>query len=608
MSGILALINKDGAPVHSEQLRALAATMADFAPDGADFWASGNVGLAHSFLRVGRSFEFNQQPFSRDGEVCIVSETRIDARSDLIRELEPVSPGDLDAAPDAELILHAYAKWDEDCVQHLLGDFAFAIWNARRQCLFCARDHFGVRPLYYCDLDRVLLVSNSIWALRAHPAVSDKLNELAIADFLLFEQNQDPNTTTFADIRRVPPAHTLKAERGRTTVRPYWTLPVYPLRAPARTEEVLQEYRTIVGAAVEDRMRGTDAALQLSGGMDSSTLAVFAAEIAARTSSRVRAFTIGCEECDSEAQYAHRIAKQLGIQHQLVTPTFELFAGFATECRTPEPLHNPSLSAVFAFFREVARTSRVMLVGYGPDVLLRFPFQAQLFADLRSGRVVAALADTIAYLRLHRRIPPLQLNQRVARLRSDRLPVSDFPAWLHPEFDARLRLRERWADISNRKVEGPDNARAQAYAMTRLPLWTRAFEAEHGSWTRLPLECAYPFFDLRVVRFLLSLPRVPWCINKHVMRAAMQGRLPEEILKRPKTPMRQHPAEIGLQRNLWALGVGECAVENQFVRSYARPNAGDKNTDGWRDLRPVSLALWLRAAEGVRYTHASSAR
>src|SRR5207344_3160791 len=110
-------------------------------------------------------------------------------------------------ATDVELILRAYLVWGEDFVEHLLGDFAFAIWDGPKQRLFCARDHLGVKPFFYAQVGQKLIFSSSLDCIRQHPAVSDRLNDLAIADFLLFDLNQDKATTSFADIQRVPPAH-----------------------------------------------------------------------------------------------------------------------------------------------------------------------------------------------------------------------------------------------------------------------------------------------------------------------------------------------------------------------------------------------------------------
>ena len=122
---------------------------------------------------------------------------------------------------DVELILQAYLRWGDDCVQHLLGDFAFGIWDDRHQRLFCARDHFGVKPFYYSQVGDCLLFSNTIACLRQHSQVSSKLNDRTVGDVLLFDLNYDVTTTIFADIQRLPPAHTLtwSSERGFLAAR-----------------------------------------------------------------------------------------------------------------------------------------------------------------------------------------------------------------------------------------------------------------------------------------------------------------------------------------------------------------------------------------------------
>jgi asparagine synthase (glutamine-hydrolysing) len=93
------------------------------------------------------------------------------------------------------LILNAYEKWGEDCVKHLFGDFAFAIWDNRKQRYFCARDHFGVKPFYYTHIDGEFAFSSSLNELRLNPRVSNTLNEIAVGDYLLFGVNQDLSTT-----------------------------------------------------------------------------------------------------------------------------------------------------------------------------------------------------------------------------------------------------------------------------------------------------------------------------------------------------------------------------------------------------------------------------
>ena len=147
----------------------------------------------------------------------IQANARLDARDELIAKLEA-------NGSDAELILLAYEKWGDDCVKHLIGDFAFAIWDGRKQRYFCARDHFGVKPFYYTHIDNEFAFSTSLNELRLNPRVSNELNEIAVGDYLLFGVNQDLSTTIFKDIHRLPPGHTLTVENGSITKRRYWTL------------------------------------------------------------------------------------------------------------------------------------------------------------------------------------------------------------------------------------------------------------------------------------------------------------------------------------------------------------------------------------------------
>ena len=233
MSGIVGIVNLNGSPVDRLLLGRMTDCLAFRGPDAQETWSQGPVGLGHTLLRTVDDTRPDCQPLTLDGQVWIVADARVDGRGELRRKLAGHGCRDLEEATDAELILQSYLVWGEACVQHLIGDFAFAIWDEPRRRLFGARDHFGVKPFYYARVGNCLVFSNTLNCLRMHPDVSDKLNDLAIADFLLFGFNQDPATTTFADINRVPPAHCLTWQDGALQVRRYWTLPQEgPLRYP----------------------------------------------------------------------------------------------------------------------------------------------------------------------------------------------------------------------------------------------------------------------------------------------------------------------------------------------------------------------------------------
>ena len=221
----MGIFGRDGAPVDRPLLESLTHFLGYRGPDACEIWVDGPVGFGHTLLRTTYESLAENQPAVLDRTFSITADARIDCRAELVAELTQAGRKIRQAAPDPELILHAYAAWQEACVQHLRGDFAFAIWDARRKKLFCARDHFGVKPFYYAALGSAFLFGNTLDCMRLHPDVSEELNDSAIADFLLFGLNCDETTTTFRDIRRLPPAHFLSVSvEGLRTGR-YWSPP-----------------------------------------------------------------------------------------------------------------------------------------------------------------------------------------------------------------------------------------------------------------------------------------------------------------------------------------------------------------------------------------------
>src|ERR1700752_670791 len=230
MSGIVGILNRDGVPVERHLISRMTSYLSFRGPDAQHFRIIDNVGLGHAMFGTTCEAVTEQQPLTLDEKIWLTADVRLDARRELIARLEDKLGAPLRtladsprAANDAELILHAYEAWREDCVNYLRGDFAFAIWDATQQRLFCARDQLGVRQLYYNYSDDCFVFSNTLNCLRLHPRVSNNLNEQAIDDFLLFGQNQEKEPTTFADIKRLPRAHALSVDVEGVRLREYWT-------------------------------------------------------------------------------------------------------------------------------------------------------------------------------------------------------------------------------------------------------------------------------------------------------------------------------------------------------------------------------------------------
>ncbi|MCB0185331.1 MAG: asparagine synthetase B, partial [Caldilineaceae bacterium] len=328
MSGILGVINLDGAPVDRKQLVQMTNYMAFRGPDHQDIWLKQQVGFGHTLLRTTFEAEREQGITTLDGQVWITADVRLDGREELIGKLAAKGRQLEAQVTDVELVLHAYHLWGEDALDHLMGDFAFGIWDERAQRLFCAHDHFGVVPFYYAKVKNCLIFSNTLNALRLHPAVSDTLNEQTIGDFLLVGYYPNLTTTTFADIQRLPPAHSLVWAGDALAIRRYYQLTEETnsvhYRRPA---EYIQHFQSIFDQAVADRLRTAKAGTFLSGGMDSTSIAVTAQALLRATGKPFdfRAYTIVYEHLvtDQEGYYAGLVAEASAIPIEyLVAETY----------------------------------------------------------------------------------------------------------------------------------------------------------------------------------------------------------------------------------------------------------------------------------------------
>src|SRR6266702_1841181 len=140
MSGIAGILHLDGAPVDRRLLHRMAELMTFRGPDAQETWLNGHVAFCHTLLKTTEEAERERQPFTLDGRTWIVADARVDAQEDLIANLNAKGEPAKGGMTDVELLLRAYRVWGEECVEHLLGDFSFAVWDGSKQELFCARD------------------------------------------------------------------------------------------------------------------------------------------------------------------------------------------------------------------------------------------------------------------------------------------------------------------------------------------------------------------------------------------------------------------------------------------------------------------------------------
>ena len=512
-----------------------------------------------------------QLDLTLDGRIWITADARIDAREELLAKL----PRFQQPRNDAELILLAYEAWGEDCLNHLVGDFAFAIWDSRTRQLFCARDHFGVKPFFYTRTGNTFLFSNVLRELRRDRRVSDALNETAIGDYLVFGLNQDLSTTTFRDIQRLPPAHSLTIRNGSMSVRRYWTLDTSKEICFRNSESYVERFRELLGRAVQDRLRADSVAVSMSGGLDSTSLAAVARDAGAD----VRACAVVYDQliADQERFYSTAAANHLGIPISfVVADQYSLFdEQVAGDMDQPEPFLLSPLTAQFHnLLRLCEAHSNVALTGYDGDSFMNEPRRS--------------------------RFPVRTVIRRVLKKRGRDVVL---PEWIDESFARRTKLRERCEEVFLTQRSKGAKRRPGAMKAFNSRVWAPLFEGYHAGATKLNLEVRHPFIDVRLVEYLLAIPASPWCEHKHILRIAMKDRLPAGVLDRPKTPLAGDPA-LQLARTPGVRWLDSFEVNPQlkiFVDlNQRRSIAGEATPDGlWASLRVFALNYWLTNSQSI---------
>ena len=255
MSGFAGVVSGRRTPVGRDVSEALAGVLAARGPDAAGRWASDSAVLLHTLFRTTDESHGERQPVSAADRFHLIGDVRLDSRAELIGTLTREGCTASPAQPDIELVMHAWVAWRDDCVHRLRGDFSFVVWDARDRRLFGARDHFGVRPFYYAAQPDGLVFGNMLAAIRLHPDVADDLDDEAIVDRLAFGQFENPASTAFAAIRRLPGGHTLTWQAGRMEVQRYWAgVPERPVRFRSAGDYV-DRYRELLTRSVSDRLR-----------------------------------------------------------------------------------------------------------------------------------------------------------------------------------------------------------------------------------------------------------------------------------------------------------------------------------------------------------------
>jgi asparagine synthase (glutamine-hydrolysing) len=550
MSTLVGLYYRDGREAAPDALAAMLDGVAHRVADVTGAWSAGSVGLGQRVLRTTRESLNETLPlWDSRASLTLAADARLDNREELFNELCFAGRPAEDVG-DGELLLAAYERWGEDCPAKLLGDFAFAIWDGRRRRLFCARDHFGVRQLYYHCAPRLFACATEIKALFRLAEVPRRLNEARIADYLL-SLFEDKSATLYADVHALPPAHSLTVDRDGLRLREYWKLDPEREVKYGSDGEYAEAYLEIFREAVRCRMRSAGSVgSALSGGLDSSAITCVARDIAAAEGRgplhTFSAIYDGVSECD-ERLYMDAVISRGGFTPHFVRPAAR---GPLTDWEKgladfDEPPWNPQMALHWAVYA-AARRERVcvLLDGFGGDFVVSYGVGR--IADLaRRGRWLAALGETSAIARRggspftrvlwrHAMLPllPASLRRLRNRLRGGEELAAFRPVPLREEFVRRIGLRERIRSSDAGPGRRVPSARRRHYESISSGTYPFSLGVVDRITAMFGVERRQPFTDRRLIEFCLALPseqklRDGWA--RYVARRALADVLPAEV-------------------------------------------------------------------------------
>jgi asparagine synthase (glutamine-hydrolysing) len=606
MSGFFGSVRTDGVVVETRVLDKIARHLLFRGPDGSQTWAKDGLGTCFSYMETGTRHQSGSQPVRLAERYTLLGEVRLDGRKQLIEELQGHGTFATEESSDQELALLAWSVWGGRTLAKLLGDFSFAIWDASRHSLYCARDFAGARPFFYTWRDGVFRFSNTLKTLRLDPGISDALDDLFVRDFLLTGLCSDPARTVWRDVRRLPAGHQLVLSGGELQVERFLSLPIEePLRLK-KAEEYLDSYRELLGQAVADRLPEGKISLYLSGGMDSGSVCATAARIARErgASEALKAFTISWRPLfdDPEPRFAQITAQHLGLAHEILEENSIRPDERGAAAASPEPTAEFFLDRDHRFYQTISRHARVVLSGDGGDDVLSgqsWPYLKYLYERGEWGEIVRNFGG---YLGTRGRFPPLRggFRSRIRRWFGSQDAPKELPAWLNQEFAERCRAQSAEPFQKRPPIE-EHPVHPDAYRSLHSGYWASVLENEDAGCTGVNLETRASLLDLRILRFLLRLPPVPWCANKELSRRAMEGALPESILARPKSPLLQDPLEAGRRRSGRSPHpeTQPPKMMHDFVKwSYLLETfESTKGLISSENLYPLALSHWLKGIE-----------
>ena len=641
MSGICGIVNFDGEPVDPDLLHRMAQAAAYRGPDGIHYHIDGNVGFAHLALHTTPESTREHQPMvNRRGDLILVADARIDNRADLIGTLTSEGSIQEKEPTDADLILAAYECWGEGCPRHLIGDFAFVIWDASCRTLYSARDPLGIRPLFYCKRGNSLIVASTISSVIATLGTTPALNDPLISDFLAWRFDRWVCETIYCDLVRVPAAHCLTATHESVRLSRYWKFGEQTVPSYGRDEDYVAHFLELFAESVRSRLRSVNpVGIAVSGGLDSSSIACLADKMVGQTCSGLRhpvrlySSVFDEQEAANEIEYLNAVLSSCNNCLSTVTDGSELWGFKEIGSDGGAYFDEPEVFGLRCLHTAMMREARgdgcrVMLYGEGGDQVLGtdaymaqsllssvppnlLRAEARYFAEYR-GASTARMVVSEMNRELKACIRPL-VPARLLQKQQYNSFVASAPSWI----DRRVLLPfdQSALDLTQEGYKHLRSGSAARVICQQLTSgwYTAVLGYKDSLAAAYGMEFRDPFLDRRLIEFQMNIPshlRFGGGLTRLILREAMKEILPEivrqrrgkahfsERLDRGLRHKEKHKVDILLQSVAEKFEQIDVSKLQMFWQQYCEgsdlPSLGA--------LAPLYLGAWVRSKNGSQLT------
>ena len=595
-------------------------------PDDEGFFVEENVGLAMRRLSI-IDVKSGHQPLSNENrDIWIVYNGEIYNHADLRTDLE-AKGHQYRTRSDTETIVHLYEEYGRECVKHLRGMFAFAIWDRRKRVLFAARDRLGIKPFYYRWDGKAFLFGSEIKTILAYPGVAAEFNQRTLAEYLAFGYITGPETM-FTGIRKLMPGHTLELfERGEPKIERYWDLTTEVDEIPRGRDYYVTHYRELLEHAVGSHlMSDVPLGMFLSGGLDSSAVAALATKI---RGDRIKTFAVGYgEEAFSELRYAREVAEQIRSDHHEVRLTREEFFESLPRLiwHEDEPIVWPSSVSLYFVARLARQHVTVVLTGEGSDeTLAGYTRYAWTLLNSRMDNAYRAITPKGLRGLVRKAIRATPLSASLHRKLDHTFLVRDgnsWPSFYYDNFYSAISGAEQAGLLTDNALAVAGDAYAgsmQVWERSHGDLLHRLLYADINSYLiellmkqdqmsmAASVESRVPFLDHVLVEFTARIPAqfsISGMAGKFVLKQAVEDLLPKSIVYRQKmgfpTPWEYWLAGPQLD-DLERMLLDPRSVERGFFRAEALKRIIAEHRSKFRDhgnriWRLINFEVWQRVA------------